>query len=468
MRRPDPRLFMLLLAALAGCGGAANASRQRTRYAVSQGALPQASEIRVAEYLADYPESFPDPGPHAGAGLTLEGARAAWGGNEEAPLVVVQAGVRGRSAEIRQPVALMFVVDRSGSMNEADKMTFVRRGLHTLVGSLDPSDAVGIVAFDNTAEVLSPLTEVGRGGHLSAAIDRLEPRGGTNLSGGLDAGYAELDRHDLSGFVPRVVLLTDAMANVGETDLHRIAGYAERADQAGIGLSAIGVGLQYDDQVLVEMTRRGHGNHYFLDSPDEIDRVFRRELNGMLEDVADRVQLAYRPRPGVEVVRVEGADATRGPEGWNVDLGRLGAGEHRVVLFTLRGVDPLSQTPEVGGFELSFEDVRSGEPFVQTDARPVFFVQDAAQGSVARNSAVAWMARDLQHVSRLAQGGRLAEAEARLARVRAVIDAVRQARPDDTELDRDAAMLTQLAHTLAARSGHPVRSLTARVALRAE
>ncbi|MFK7985459.1 MAG: VWA domain-containing protein, partial [Sandaracinaceae bacterium] len=194
MRRPDPRLFLLLTAALAGCGGVASASRQRTRYAVSQGALPQVSEIRVAEYLADYPESFPDPGPHVGAGLTLEGARAAWGGEEQEPLVVVQAGVRGRSAEVRRPVALMFVVDRSGSMNEADKMTFVRRGLHTLIGSLDPQDAVGIVAFDNAAEVLSPLTEVGHGAHLSAAIDRLEPRGGTNLSGGLDAGYAELDR----------------------------------------------------------------------------------------------------------------------------------------------------------------------------------------------------------------------------------------------------------------------------------
>ncbi|MFK7989879.1 MAG: hypothetical protein AB8I08_27920, partial [Sandaracinaceae bacterium] len=302
---------------------------------------------------------------------------------------------------------------------------------------------------------------------LSAAIDRLAPRRGTNPGSGLDAGSAERARLALSGFVPRVVLLTDAMANVGETDLHRIGGYAERADRAGIGLSAIGVGLQYDDQVLVEMTRRGQGNHYFLDSPDEIDRVFRRELAGMLEDVADDVRLTFQPRPGIEVVRVEGADGTRGAEGWEVDLGRLGAGEHRVVLFTLRGVDPLSQTPEVGAFELAFADVRSGEPFVQTDNRPVFFVQDAAQGSVARNSAVAWMARDLQTVAGLAQQGQLDAAEARLARVRAVIDAVRQARPDDHELDRDAATLTQLAHTLAARSGRPVRSLSARVALRA-
>ena len=150
MTAQPPRLssLLLLLAAFAvGCGGVAMASRQRTRYAVEHGVLPRPSEIRVAEFLSDYPEELPNPGPRLAAGMTVEGARAAWGSEDSEPLLVVQTAIRGRDGDQRPPMAMMFVVDRSGSMAAEDKMTFVRQGLHTLVDRLDPRDSVGIVAL---------------------------------------------------------------------------------------------------------------------------------------------------------------------------------------------------------------------------------------------------------------------------------------------------------------------------------
>ena len=146
-------ILTVLLAGLqiAGCGGAV-ASRARTRYVVQHGVLPRPEEIRVEEYLADYRESLPNPGPSA-AGLTVEGARAAWAAESSEPLLVVQTAIRGRDADTRPPMALMFVVDRSGSMNEQDKMTYVREALHRLVGQLDPRDHVGITSFDDMAQL---------------------------------------------------------------------------------------------------------------------------------------------------------------------------------------------------------------------------------------------------------------------------------------------------------------------------
>ncbi|MCB9598162.1 MAG: VWA domain-containing protein [Sandaracinaceae bacterium] len=459
--RPTPSMLLTLTLALTGCGAMA-ASRGRTAYVAAHGQLPLPEEIRVDEYLADYDESLPDPAPYA-LGMTLQGARAAWGGESSEPLFVAQVAVRARDSHVRPPLSLMLVVDRSGSMQEQDKMTFVRAGLHQLVGQLDPSDRVGITAFDDRADVLLPLVSVGEGDAIHRAIDQLVPRGGTNLSEGLRVGYEAIEGPASVGTMRRVVLLTDAMANVGDTDMYRIAHQARQGDAAGVRLSAVGVGLQYQDAVLVEMARQGYGNHYFLDSPERIHRVFSAEVEGLLEDVADQAYLTFSPAPGVEVVRVEGLDVETSGEHWRMELGRMGAGQHRVALITLRGVDPLEHGPTVGRFTLDYVDMRAGEPTRQTEAEPVRVVEDAAEGTVARNSAVAWMARDLRDVAELARSGQYDDAERRLDRARAVISAVAAARPNDTQLAEDLETLDGFARALASHTGHPYRVVRARV-----
>lgn len=463
--RPTALLIALALS-LSGCGGL-GASRARTAYAVAHGELPRPAEIRVEEYLADYEEALPDPAPHA-LGMTIEGARAAWGDEDAEPLFVAQVAVRARSSVVRPPLALMLVVDRSGSMQEADKMTYVREGLLRLAARLDPLDRVGLTAFDHQAQVLLPVVPVGDGAALRAAIASLAPRGGTNLSEGLRVGYEALDALAGEPVMRRVVLLTDAMANVGETDLHRIAHQARAGDARGVRLSAVGVGLAYRDEVLVEMARQGQGNHYFLDSPERIDRVFARELEGLLEDVADQALLTLRPAPGVEIVRVEGADVASSGGEWRVELGRLGAGQHRIVLFTLRGAHPSAREVDVGRFSLDFVDLRAGEPTRVASAAPVRAIADAAQGTVARNAAVAWMASDLREVAALAEAGRFDEAERRLTRARAVISAVSGARPADAQLRDDLQMLDDYARALAARTGRPHRTVRARLRVAVE
>ncbi|MGE0786778.1 MAG: VWA domain-containing protein [Sandaracinaceae bacterium] len=470
---PHPMLTFLFLLPIgfgltqAACGGAM-ASRSRARYAVAHGELPRASEIRIAEFLSDYPEALPNPGPNA-AGMTVEGARAAWASESAEPLLVVQTAVRGRDADTRPPLALMLLVDRSGSMAEQDKMTYVRAALHRLVDQLDPQDYVGITTFDDQAELTLRPTPVAEAAQLHRAIDGITPRGATNLSDGLRLAYAQLALDAPNGTLRRVVLLTDAIANVGGTDTYAIATQAQNGDAAGIRLSAIGVGLDYEDENLAMMARLGHGNHYFLDSPQEIERVFEREVQGLVEDVADNVYVTFTPAPGVSVVRVDGVEP-EGVEGQHVraSLGRLGAGQHRIALWTLRGVAPEDRGPSVGTFTLDYTDMRNGETARATHAEPVMLAMDATQGTVARNSAVAWMAHDLRAVSELADRGQLTDATLRLDRVRAVMSAMANARPDDTELGRDLAMLDDYARALSSRTGVPVRTFRARVRLSAE
>lgn len=451
----------LLLFTLVGCGGMA-ASRARTAYVAAHGQLPRASEIRVNDFLADYPEPAHDPSPDA-VGMTLEGARAAWGGESSEALFVTQVVLSARPSDVRPPLALMVVVDRSGSMAEQDKMTYVREALHRLVGQLDPRDAIGITAFDDRAEVLLPVTRVGEAERVRGAIDALTPRGGTNLSEGLRVGYEALDPFAESGMLRRVVLLTDAVANVGDTDMYRIAHQARAGDARGIRLSAIGVGLHHRDDLLVEMARQGYGNHYFLDSPQRIARVFETEVQGLLEDVADQAYLTFTPAPGVQVVRTDGLELHQAGEHWRMEVGRMGAGQHRLALLTLRGVDPTASRPVVGRFTLDFVDLRAGEPIRRSRAEGVRVVTSVADGTVARNSAVAWMAHDLREVCELGHAGQYGAAEERLDRARAVISAVAAARPEDAALREDLGMLDDFARVLSGHTGRPVQRFSARV-----
>ena len=130
-------------------------------------------------------------------------------------------------ADNRPPAALTFVIDISGSMSEPGRLDLAQRSLDTMTDRLRDEDSVALVTFSDQAKKVLPMTRLGgHRGRIHEAVDSLEPTYSTNLGAGVETGYKTAVAGLREGATNRVVLISDGLANDGETDadaiLHRI------------------------------------------------------------------------------------------------------------------------------------------------------------------------------------------------------------------------------------------------------
>jgi len=210
---------------------------------------------------------------------------------------------RGFSKAERRNAALTFVIDRSGSMQEEGRMEYLKRGLSRMTSELKRGDLVNVVAFDH--EVCTPIENfvVGRDplATLTNTIDRLAPRGSTDLDSGLRTGYELADRAYQPAYTNRVLLITDALANTGVTDPEMMAMVSAHFDKRRIRLSGVGVGREFNDGLLDRLTERGKGAYVFLGSPAEVDAVFGSRFVSLIETTANDVHFKLQLPPSLRM-----------------------------------------------------------------------------------------------------------------------------------------------------------------------
>ena len=327
-------LSLFFLSACAG-GQAPEASKARSRAVINSGAIVPAEEIRVAEYLRYYEQHFPEPETET-VGLDLRL------GNPQIPAegetAWLQIGLQAKSEEtdIVAPLNLALVIDRSGSMDTPDKMPYLKQSLRIFLQSLNPDDIVSMVVYSSEAEVILPAQNVGDGRWIEQLINRVQPGGGTNLHAGMMQGFAEVDKNFDIRRNNRVILLTDGMANHGITDPMQIARDALAYNEQGIYLSTIGLGLDFNDSLLSDLADQGQGGYSFVDSAQEMDRVFREHVSGLKQRAASDLTLSIMPIPGVELLNVSGMIGQLPVGGINIPLPPMGTGDSNVVLVQLQ------------------------------------------------------------------------------------------------------------------------------------
>jgi Ca-activated chloride channel family protein len=327
-------LCAMLLLGVAGCAASMDASKARSRAVIQQGGIVPAEELRVAEYLNYYEQHFPQPvDTTLGLDLRVGNTQVPNSGGE----AWVQIGLQARSAKPEEiaPLNLALVIDRSGSMDSPEKMPYLKRSLKVFLESLAANDIVSIVAYSTEPEVIVSAREVGDGAWIDKAIARLEPAGSTNLHGGLMLGFREVDRYFDPRRNNRVILLTDGIANVGMTDPDRIAADAQEYNQRGIHLSTIGLGRDFNDALLLRLAIQGQGAYHYIDSAEEMDKVFRKDVLGLIQKAAGDVSVLLRPSDGVHLVGLTGYEG-RPPAGpVEVRLRDMGTDDSQVVLAQL-------------------------------------------------------------------------------------------------------------------------------------
>lgn len=226
--------------------------------------------------------------------------------------------VQGRplTTETRRNVNLSYVIDRSGSMAAEGRMEYLKRGLLRSLAELKYGDIVHLVLFDTNTCTLAQNFVVGRDSHqrLADMIRQIEPRGSTNLHDGLAQGYATADAAYQPTYTNRVVLVTDAQTNTGVTDQGLISLVARHYDARRIRLSGVGVGSDFNDSLLDELTERGRGAYVFLGSEAEVDAVFGSRFVSLIETIANDVHFRLHLPPSLAMNVFYGEEASTSKE----------------------------------------------------------------------------------------------------------------------------------------------------------
>jgi Ca-activated chloride channel homolog len=257
--------------------------------------------------------------------------------------------------EERSPLNIGFVLDRSGSM-AGSKLAHTKKAVSFALGHLNMADTASVVVFDDQVQVLLAPEKVIQKDAMIQTVNSLGPGGCTNLSGGLLKGAALVREHLEEGHVNRVILLTDGLANRGVTHPARITEMVKGLAENRVSLSTMGVGADFQEDLLVDMAEAGAGNFYFIESPDQIPAIFQQELQGLLSVTAKNLSLSFLPRPGVSVLGVMGYEPQWGEE-VSVMLPDMVGGEVKTVLFALQVSAGPEGTLPLGQLTLRYDDV---------------------------------------------------------------------------------------------------------------
>jgi Ca-activated chloride channel family protein len=234
----------------------------------------------------------------------------------------------------RQPATLQVVLDRSGSMS-GDRLEGAKSALINLVDRLDPSDNLGVLAFDNDTQVVVPAGPLTNKTAVKHAIAAVDAGGSTDLSSGYLRGLQEAQR--LAGPTGATLLLvSDGHANAGVTDPVQLGQVATRARSKNVTTSTLGFGLGYDERLLAALARGGAGNELFAEEADTAVALIAGEVDGLLTQVAQAASLRLTWTDHVAGISVLNDLPVVGlPDGAMLELGTFYAGETRRLLVKL-------------------------------------------------------------------------------------------------------------------------------------
>jgi Ca-activated chloride channel homolog len=238
-------------------------------------------------------------------------------GAHQATLQVAISSTVDPATYRRLAMNLVVVVDHSGSMASDGRLTKVKVGLHAMIDQLRDEDRLALIEFDDRVDIHATLATALDRPALHAIIDRLTPRGGTNIFDGLQQGFRMLGDALPSDRQNRVIFLSDGIATVGDTVQSHILQMARDHVQRGVGLTTIGVGNDFDVGLMRGLAEQSAGNFYFLEDPTAATEVFTEELDYFLQPIALAVQLETTVGPGYQFGDIAGsnlwsASATRG------------------------------------------------------------------------------------------------------------------------------------------------------------
>jgi Ca-activated chloride channel homolog len=271
----------------------------------------------------------------------------------------------------RAPMAVSLVLDTSGSMAGA-KIDNARMAASSLLETLHDGDIVSLYAFSDAITELTPPTVLSPASRalLMQRVGMIVPQGGTNMYDAMQVAVNRISQAPSTHPLRRIFLISDGRANVGPSDPESLGNLAARATEWGTQVTAIGVGVDYDQVTLSSMAVRSSGRVYHMSDSYQMATILEQELRLLGQSVALNAFIEVTPAPGVTILEglTMGSEVRDGR--LRLPLGALYAGQRRELLFRVHvdtsrvGSAPLATarlvyaTPQGPGEEAQITELR--------------------------------------------------------------------------------------------------------------
>jgi len=328
------------------------ASYTNVRRILNQGQLPQNDAIRVEEFINYFSYDYPKVRDDKPFSVFTEVAPSPY--NKDKHLLHI--GIQGKVIDSTQRPAsnLVFLIDVSGSMNNANKLGLLKNSLKMLVKQLSEKDKVAIVVYAGAAGTVLETTSGDKSYAITEALSRLSAGGSTNGSAGIYAAYKLAQKSFIQGGINRVIIATDGDFNVGEVNPQALKNLIEKKRNSGITLSVLGFGIgNYNDALMQSLAQNGNGNAYYIDTLNEARKVLVEELSATLMIIAKdvKIQVEFNPKAISEYRLIGYETRALKREDFNndkIDAGEIGAGHTVTALYEIsfvgaenKMIDPL-------------------------------------------------------------------------------------------------------------------------------
>jgi len=318
------------------------ASYTLARRFIRNGYRPPVGSVRMEEFINAFDYNYATQSNrtftvHATAGPSPYGQN----------LTLVKIGVKARvvGRDGRKPAHLTLVVDASGSMDKNDRLPLVKHSLKLMVDQLRADDSVSLITYGTHARLLLQSVSASDKTQINQAIDAIQAGGSTNMIEALNLGYQQARTFYKAGYINRVMLCSDGVANIGDTDAQTMLTQVDDHRRHGITFTSVGFGLgTYNDALLEKLANRGDGFYAYVDSKIEAKRLFVTQLSATLQTVAKdaKIQVDFNPQRvrRYRLIGYENRDvADKDFRNDSIDAGEVGSGQSATALYEVELID---------------------------------------------------------------------------------------------------------------------------------
>lgn len=313
------------------------AAYSNIRRMINNGEYVNKNAVRIEEMINYFKYNYPQPKNNQPFSINTEYNESPWNSKHK----LLKIGLQGKDIPTdKLPSSnFVFLIDVSGSMDEANKLPLLKSSFKVLLDQLRPEDKVGIVVYAGSAGMVLPPTSAKEKNKIIEALDKLQAGGSTAGGQGIELAYKLAQENFIKGGNNRVIIATDGDFNVGTSSTGDLQTLIEEKRKSGVFLTCLGFGMgNFKDNHMETLANKGNGNYAYIDNMQEANKFLGKEFAGSMYAIAKdvKIQIEFNPKLvksyrliGYENRKLKNEDFTND----KIDAGELGSGHTVTALY---------------------------------------------------------------------------------------------------------------------------------------